>query len=52
MIAVDEEYASDDTPVSPTSRIALIPPVSGGSGRMGAQIPRDGSAAAGNRELP
>jgi molybdenum cofactor cytidylyltransferase len=30
MIAVDEEYASDETPVSPASRIALIPPVSGG----------------------
>jgi molybdenum cofactor cytidylyltransferase len=30
MIAVDEEYASDETLISPASRIALIPPVSGG----------------------
>jgi molybdenum cofactor cytidylyltransferase len=36
MIAVDEEYAPDETPVSPASRIALIPPVSGGgAGRSG-----------------
>jgi molybdenum cofactor cytidylyltransferase len=35
MISVDEEYASDEMPVTPTSRLALIPPVSGGgeSGR-------------------
>ncbi len=32
MIAVDEEYASDDTPISPGSRLAVIPPVSGGAG--------------------
>ncbi len=31
MIAVDEEYASDETPISAASRIALIPPVSGGT---------------------
>jgi molybdenum cofactor cytidylyltransferase len=30
-IAVDEEYARDDTPLSPKSRIAVIPPVSGGA---------------------
>ncbi len=30
MISVDEEYASDESPVLPTSRLALIPPVSGG----------------------
>jgi molybdenum cofactor cytidylyltransferase len=30
MISVDEEYASDDTPVTQASRLALIPPVSGG----------------------
>ena len=39
MIAVDEEYASDETPVSPASRIALIPPVSGGG--EGFDGPRD-----------
>ena len=32
MIAVDEEYADDDTPISPGSRLAVIPPVSGGAG--------------------
>lgn len=31
MISVDEEYASDDTPVTAASRVALIPPVSGGA---------------------
>jgi molybdenum cofactor cytidylyltransferase len=30
MISVDEEYASDDIPVTEASRLALIPPVSGG----------------------
>lgn len=30
MISVDEEYASDETPIAPESRLALIPPVSGG----------------------
>ena len=32
MIAVDEEYAGDDTPIVPGSRLAVIPPVSGGAG--------------------
>lgn len=32
LIAVDEEYAGDETPISAGSRIALIPPVSGGAG--------------------
>ena len=32
MIAVDEEYAGDDVPISPGSRLAVIPPVSGGAG--------------------
>jgi molybdenum cofactor cytidylyltransferase len=32
LIAVDEEYAGDDVPLSPGSRIAVIPPVSGGAG--------------------
>ncbi len=32
MIAVDEEYAGDDTPITPGSRLAVIPPVSGGAG--------------------
>lgn len=30
MISVDEEYASDETSVTAASRVALIPPVSGG----------------------
>lgn len=33
LIAVDEEYASDTTVISPGSRLALIPPVSGGGWR-------------------
>jgi molybdenum cofactor cytidylyltransferase len=32
LFAVDEEYASDDTTISPKSRVAVIPPVSGGAG--------------------
>jgi molybdenum cofactor cytidylyltransferase len=32
MIAVDEEYAGDDVAISPGSRLAVIPPVSGGAG--------------------
>ena len=32
VVAVDEEFALDDTPLSTDSRIALIPPVSGGAG--------------------
>ncbi len=32
LIAVDEEYAGDETPIFAGSRIALIPPVSGGAG--------------------
>jgi molybdenum cofactor cytidylyltransferase len=31
LIAVDEEYASDGTLISPGSRLAVIPPVSGGA---------------------
>ncbi len=31
MIAVDEEYAADDWVLAPGSRVAVIPPVSGGS---------------------
>jgi molybdenum cofactor cytidylyltransferase len=34
MIAVDEEYAGDDVPISPGSRLAVIPPVSGGAGGL------------------
>ena len=30
LLAVDGEYASDDTPLSAKSEVALIPPVSGG----------------------
>jgi molybdenum cofactor cytidylyltransferase len=32
MISVDEEYAPDETPINGASRVALIPPVSGGGG--------------------
>jgi molybdenum cofactor cytidylyltransferase len=32
LIAVDEEYADDDTLIQPGSRLAVIPPVSGGGG--------------------
>lgn len=32
LIAVDEEYAGDEIPIFAESRIALIPPVSGGAG--------------------
>jgi molybdenum cofactor cytidylyltransferase len=31
LIAVNEDYAGDDTPILPGSRIAVIPPVSGGA---------------------
>jgi molybdopterin converting factor subunit 1 len=34
LIAVDSEYASDSTAVVPGSRVALIPPVSGGGGSL------------------
>jgi molybdenum cofactor cytidylyltransferase len=44
MIAVDEEYAADDRVLAPGSRIAVIPPVSGGSPSLAknllAQAPR------------
>ena len=30
MIAVDTEYASDSTPITKDSEVAVIPPVSGG----------------------
>lgn len=30
LVAVDHEYAPDDTEISETSEVALIPPVSGG----------------------
>jgi molybdenum cofactor cytidylyltransferase len=32
LIAIDEEYAPDDAIIHPDARIAVIPPVSGGSG--------------------
>jgi molybdopterin converting factor subunit 1 len=31
LIAVNREYALDDTPIPPEAEIALFPPVSGGS---------------------
>jgi molybdopterin converting factor subunit 1 len=36
LIAVDSEYARDDTPVSASSEVACIPPVSGGDGQTSA----------------
>lgn len=32
MVAVNEQYATPDTPVSPDSEIAFLPPVAGGAG--------------------
>ncbi len=32
LIAVNEEYAGDGTPIAPGSRLAMILPVSGGAG--------------------
>jgi len=29
-VAVDNEFADSDTPLSPTAEVALLPPVSGG----------------------
>ena len=34
MIAVNEEYADDDTRIRPGARVAVIPPVSGGAGGL------------------
>jgi molybdopterin converting factor small subunit len=39
VIAVDEEYALDHTPISQGSRIAVIPPVSGGTGEPSEMLP-------------
>lgn len=30
MIAIDNDYATDDTPIPPDAELAAIPPVSGG----------------------
>jgi molybdopterin converting factor subunit 1 len=35
LIAVDEEYATDDAPIAPGIVVAVIPPVSGGSRPLG-----------------
>jgi molybdenum cofactor cytidylyltransferase len=42
MIAVDEEYAGDDRPITAGSQLAVIPPVSGGTcpGRRGHPVNR------------
>ncbi len=39
--AVDDEIVGDDHPVSPGSTVALLPPVSGGSGRYLCEKPLD-----------
>ena len=44
MVSVDEEYASDQTPIAADSRLALIPPVSGGGSAR-----RDDRNGPGNR---
>jgi molybdopterin converting factor subunit 1 len=35
MVAVDAEYASDETMIGPGAKVAIIPPVSGGSEAIG-----------------
>ena len=44
LIAVDEEYAADDRLIVPGSRVAVVPPVSGGSGgfEIGCEADQDG----------
>jgi ThiS family len=39
MIAVDEEYAADDQVLAAGSRVAVIPPVSGGSSERAGRCP-------------
>jgi molybdenum cofactor cytidylyltransferase len=34
LIAINEDYATDDAPILPGSRVAVIPPVSGGGGEL------------------
>jgi molybdenum cofactor cytidylyltransferase len=46
VIAVDEEYALDHTVISPGSRIAVIPPVSGGTGEPSGTLPLVSSSRA------
>ena len=50
MIAVNEEYAGDDVPISAGSRLALIPPVSGGAG--GPALTRPGHSRSGGLSPP
>jgi molybdopterin converting factor subunit 1 len=40
-IAVNRDYATEHTPLSPDDELALIPPVSGGDGGRGQQPPRE-----------
>jgi molybdenum cofactor cytidylyltransferase len=42
MIAVNEEYADDDTRITPGARVAVIPPVSGGAEGAGRSDPNRG----------
>jgi MoaE-MoaD fusion protein len=39
-IAVDQEFASDDAPLRDGAEVAIVPPVSGGAGRLFAVVDR------------
>ena len=43
LIAINEEYADDDALIPPGSRIAVIPPVSGGAGECRGLLPESRS---------
>jgi molybdenum cofactor cytidylyltransferase len=44
LIAINEEYASEGTPILPGSRLAMIPPVSGGDGDRSSSGPANQTA--------
>jgi molybdenum cofactor cytidylyltransferase len=52
MISVDEEYAPDETPIHRASRVALIPPVSGGGGWGRRMARSSGRIRPGSQGLP